>query len=68
MTKESILFDRLGVYNFSLNTATLKTKDKEVTTYYSVIWRCEYGERSELKQDISKEEYDFLLKELENDG
>ena len=68
MIKESILFDKLGVYSFELKTETLRTEDKKVTTYYWVIWNCKYGERSEIVQDISKEEYEFLLEKLENDS
>ena len=64
MTKESILFNRLGVYSFDLKTKTLRTEDKKVATYYWVIWKCKYGECRELKQEISKQEYECLLEEL----
>ncbi|MBO7213990.1 MAG: hypothetical protein J6V66_00685 [Clostridia bacterium] len=67
MTKESILFERLGVYSFDLKTKTLRTGDKKITTYYWVIWYCKHGGSSEIKQEITKEEYEFLLKELGND-
>ena len=43
MTKESILFERLGVYSFDLKTKTLRTGDKKITTYYWVIWYCKHG-------------------------
>lgn len=64
MTKENILFDRLGVYSYRLKTQTLKTEGGKITTYYTVIWSMKYGESSEIKQEISKEEYEYLLKEL----
>lgn len=67
MTKESILFNKLGVYSFNLKTKTLRTEDKKVTTYYWVVWSCKYGENCKIKQEITKEEYEFLLKELENE-
>lgn len=67
MTKESIFFDKLGVYSFDLKTRTLRIEDKKVTTYYWVTWYCKYGSCSEKEQEITKEEYEFLLKELEND-
>ena len=67
MTKESILFDGLGVYSFDLRTKTLRTENKKITTYYWVNWYCKYGESDGTKQEITKEEYEFLLKELEND-
>jgi hypothetical protein len=66
MTKESILFNRLGVYSFDLKTQTLRREEKKIATYYWVTWHCKYGETAVIKQEISKEEYELLLKELEN--
>ena len=67
MTKASIFFDKLGVYSFDLKTKTLRTADKKITTYYWINWYCKYGESSEIKQEITKEEYEFLLNELEKE-
>lgn len=66
MTKESILYDGLGIYSFTLRTFTIRTGDKNVVTSYFVKWLCEYGPQDNIEQEISKEEYEYLLKELNN--
>ena len=63
MTKESIFFDYFEVYSFNLKTETLRTEDKKITTYYSVVWHRKNG--CDIGQEISKEEYELLLKELQ---
>jgi len=65
-TKEKIFFDKANVYAYSLETKTLITSgghtDTCVTTYYKVIW---YRKGlTDMEQEISKDEYEFLLKEL----
>lgn len=67
MTKESILYNRLSINYFTLRTYTLRTEQyKTTTTYYYVKWFCDYGLSEPLEQEISKEEYEYLLKELNN--
>ena len=61
-TKEKIFFDKANVYAYSLETKTLVTSDVHVTTYYKVVW-FRKG-LTDMEQEISKDEYEFLLKEL----
>lgn len=65
MKKESILYDILGIYSYELKTHTLITEDKKVTTYYQVVWHRKA--LTEIEQDITKQEYDFLLQELKGE-
>ena len=61
MTKESIYYQKKFGYKklqYRLETNTLKTSDKKITTYYYAVFDND-------RFEISKEEYDCLLKELE---
>lgn len=61
MTKETIYYNRKFGYKklqYHLETKTLKTTDKKITTYYYAVFG---GDRLE----IGKEEYECLLGELE---
>lgn len=61
MTKESIYYQRMFGHKktqYRLKTITLKTSDKKITTYYFAVFGNDEFE-------ISKEEYECLLKELE---
>ena len=69
MTKESILFNGLKVFSYDLRTKTLKGEKGIVRTIYEVEWRTAnaYVLCDTIIQEITEEEYEFLLKELEND-
>ena len=61
MTKETIYYNRMFGHKriqYVLSTTTLKTFDKKIETYY-------FAKFDNDKFEISKEEYDCLLKELE---
>ena len=61
MTKETIYYNRMFGHKklpYELETSTLKTTDKKITTYYYAVFD---GKRLE----IDKEEYECLLRELE---
>lgn len=60
MTKETIYYQRMFGHKelqYELETNTLKTNDKKITTYYYAIFGND-------KFEISKEEYECLLEEL----
>lgn len=64
MNKESIYYQRMFGYkkiDYQLETNTLKTTDKEITTYYYAIF-------DNNRFQITKEEYECLLKEMEDDN
>ena len=70
MTKQEILFNLLGVFTYSLDTKVVSGERNKVNKYYYVTWKCKYTDYligNEIRQEITKEEYDCLLKELEND-
>lgn len=70
MTKESIFYNRSGARLSELKTQTLKAENGKVVTYYTVIWNLKHGELGcggEIKQEILKEEYDYLLKVLQGE-
>ena len=61
MNKETIYYNRMFGHkriSYDLSTKTVKTLDKEIKTYY-------YATFDNKTIEIDKEEYDCLLKELE---
>ena len=69
MTKEEIFYKHYDVRYYQLSTRTIKTDKgiitKGITTDYYVEW---HTSRGTLNQEISKEEYEVLLKELEKEN
>lgn len=61
MTKETIYYNRMFGYKkirYHLETKTLKTTDKKITTYYYAVF-------DDKRIEVDKEEYECLLRELE---
>lgn len=69
MTKQEIFYNRLGVYVYELSQRVIKGENGRVNTCYEVIWKCKYLPESlvsnSIRQQVSKEEYEFLLKEYD---
>ena len=68
MTKQEILFNGLKVFSYSLDCKVVLDEYKIVRKYYTVTWKCNCTNSligNEIKQEITKEEYEHLLKELE---
>lgn len=64
MTVKEIFYDTQKINYYELFTHTLMSENKKVITYYSVEWHTLKGI---FKDTINKEQYEALLKELEND-
>lgn len=62
MTKEEIFYRTMGCAGFELKSLT-KVDENEYTTFYTVVWHSNDGVRCS-EVEITKEEYDVLLKEL----
>lgn len=69
MTKQDIFYYRLGVYISELEQKVNKTEKGGIDIRYIVKWKCKYRPTTLLEnlieQEVSKEEYEFLLKEYE---
>ena len=64
MTKEEIFYKKQEIHYYELFTRTTLDKNKKVKLIYEVQW---YTPTNTILNEITKEEYECLLKELEND-
>ena len=64
MNIKEIFYTRQCVRGYELFTHTLTGEDKKIHTIYEVVW---HTLKDTIRDEITKEEYDTLLKELEND-
>jgi hypothetical protein len=63
MTKEEIFYNKQEVRYYELFTRTTLDKNKKVKLIYEVQWHTKQYDT--ILDEITKEEYDVLLKELE---
>ena len=64
MTKEEIFYRTQRVQYYELFTNTMVFEKKKPHTIYGVVW---HTLTDAIKEEITKEEYEVLLKGLEND-
>ena len=69
MTKQDIFYYRLGVYISELKQEVSKTEKGSINVCYIVKWKCKYPPTALLndviEQEVTKQEYEYLLKEYE---
>lgn len=61
MTKEEIFYKKQEIHYYELFTRTTLDKNKKVKLIYEVQW---YTPTNTILNEITKEEYECLLKEL----
>ena len=65
MISESVILNKSKSFRFDLKTVTFKSMTNKLVTVYCVYWHYKFG--GEVREEITKEEYDFLIEELKRE-
>lgn len=65
MISERVILNKSQSFRFDLKTVTFKSMTNKLVTVYCVYWHYKFG--GEVREEITKEEYDFLVEELKRE-